>query len=254
MDILQVVKEREMYRGLFQDRRIDRKTILQIVEAARWAPSGHNSQPWEFIIVDDKKIMSELVSIAIEDSSGDLKTRQDLREWVQIWWRWFRWSDEDLENAGDGIYPRKMSRDVWEEMTKTVSIKELRGKLLEMLSPTRGTAKIAQSPCLIIVLLNMDRKIPDFSRSIMELTSMGAAVHNLRLAAYSLGLATHELSLLCDLPQTRQKSMERLGIPNQYRIVSTMRVGYPGTPSTGVRTHVRRPVEKLVHWNLFIRG
>ena len=133
----------------------------------------------------------------------------------------------------------------------TEQIKELREKLLEVLSPTRGTAKIALSPCLIITLLNMDTKIPDFSRDVMELTSTGAAIQNLRLAAHSIGLATHEISLLCDLPQTRQKTMEKLGIPNKYRIVSTMRVGYPGAPSTGLRTHVRRPVEKLVHWNLF---
>ena len=37
------------------------KNILKILEAARWAPSCGNSQPWHFIVVKDKSRISELV-------------------------------------------------------------------------------------------------------------------------------------------------------------------------------------------------
>ncbi|MBD3226951.1 MAG: nitroreductase family protein [Candidatus Lokiarchaeota archaeon] len=35
----------------FQDEKIEKDIILKILEAGRWAPSGLNNQPWEFIVV-----------------------------------------------------------------------------------------------------------------------------------------------------------------------------------------------------------
>ena len=222
-----------------------------MIEVARWAPSGHNSQPWEFIVIDDSKIIHELAALSADIYVETQKTRLDLKELVQIWWRWFRWSDEELEITGDGMYLREMSRDLWEEMRKTESIEELRAKVIEVLSPKMRASLINESACVILTLLDNTRKIPNASQDIMALTGMGAVLQNLRIAIHSLGMAAHEVSLLYDLSETREKIMERLGIPPHYTIVSAMRIGYPSEPSTAHKTHVRRPVEELVHWNRF---
>lgn len=37
----------------FLDRPVDRTLLTEIVEAATWAPSPRNTQPWEFVVVDD---------------------------------------------------------------------------------------------------------------------------------------------------------------------------------------------------------
>ena len=249
MEAIEAIKGRHMYRGIFQDKKVERATLIQLIEAARWAPSGHNSQPWQFLIVDDSKIISEVVTMATDAFAELQRTRQDLKDWVQIWWQWFRWSDEELETAGDGIYMRQMSRASWEEMINTESVERIRSQLLEILSPTRGVSKIKSAPCLIFTLLDKSRKIPDLSQGIMELTSIGAAMQNLRIAAQALGLGVHELSLLHDVPATREGIAKLLGIPQHCRIVGAMRVGYPGTGGENLRTHVRRPVEKILHWN-----
>ena len=34
----------------FSDRRLDDQTILSLMEAARWAPSSFNDQPWSFLV------------------------------------------------------------------------------------------------------------------------------------------------------------------------------------------------------------
>ncbi|MEQ8360638.1 MAG: nitroreductase family protein [Cytophagales bacterium] len=34
----------------FADKKLEKKTILQVLEAARWAPSSYNEQPWAFIV------------------------------------------------------------------------------------------------------------------------------------------------------------------------------------------------------------
>lgn len=37
----------------FRDESVDRTLLTEVVEAATWAPSPRNTQPWEFIVVDD---------------------------------------------------------------------------------------------------------------------------------------------------------------------------------------------------------
>jgi len=39
------------------------KDIISIIEAARWAPSGLNNQPWRFVIIKDADTMAKLASL-----------------------------------------------------------------------------------------------------------------------------------------------------------------------------------------------
>ncbi|WP_163539789.1 nitroreductase family protein [Gracilibacillus sp. YIM 98692] len=39
----------------FSEKEVDEKTLMSIFEAARWAPSGSNKQPWRFIIARNKE-------------------------------------------------------------------------------------------------------------------------------------------------------------------------------------------------------
>ncbi|MDO8511114.1 MAG: nitroreductase family protein [Nanoarchaeota archaeon] len=45
----------------FDQKNISKTNILNILEAARWAPSCGNAQPWYFIVVEDKKTIKQLV-------------------------------------------------------------------------------------------------------------------------------------------------------------------------------------------------
>lgn len=48
-DVLDLIKERWSPRA-FADRSVSDETLLQLLEAARWAPSSYNEQPWRFIV------------------------------------------------------------------------------------------------------------------------------------------------------------------------------------------------------------
>lgn len=41
---------------------VERTKITQILEAARWAPSGLNNQPWKFIVVQNRNSIDELAA------------------------------------------------------------------------------------------------------------------------------------------------------------------------------------------------
>lgn len=44
----------------YTNQKVSRETILEILEAARMAPSAHNFQPWHFIVVSEKNDLTEL--------------------------------------------------------------------------------------------------------------------------------------------------------------------------------------------------
>ena len=44
----------------YTDKKIDKATLTEIIKAAQYAPTAHNRQPWEFLVVDDKEVLANL--------------------------------------------------------------------------------------------------------------------------------------------------------------------------------------------------
>jgi nitroreductase len=59
MDTFETIKKRRSVRQ-YTGESIPKGALLKIVDAGRWAPSGHNRQPWDFIVVTNRKMISEL--------------------------------------------------------------------------------------------------------------------------------------------------------------------------------------------------
>jgi len=62
-EVLSCIMTRRSVRE-FQDRSIPPEMINDVLEAARWAPSGHNNQPWSVIIVRSKKKIDVLAELS----------------------------------------------------------------------------------------------------------------------------------------------------------------------------------------------
>ena len=69
-DFLELARERKTTYN-FEEKQVSEKDVAKILEAARWAPSCTNAQPWNFIIVQDKRTIGELMSTA---NYGDFHT------------------------------------------------------------------------------------------------------------------------------------------------------------------------------------
>lgn len=55
-ELLRVIKKRRSVR-VYKAGKVSDKQLEAILEAARWAPSGANTQPWEFIVTRDREKM-----------------------------------------------------------------------------------------------------------------------------------------------------------------------------------------------------
>ena len=58
-DIMEIILGRRSIRR-YQEKDIPDDIINNILEAARWAPSWANVQPWEFVVVKDKSIKKQI--------------------------------------------------------------------------------------------------------------------------------------------------------------------------------------------------
>ncbi|MGD9504095.1 MAG: nitroreductase family protein [Syntrophobacteraceae bacterium] len=59
LEVVKAIIDRRSVRH-FTDAALDRKLVLEILEAASWAPSGLNNQPWRFALVWDQDLKDAL--------------------------------------------------------------------------------------------------------------------------------------------------------------------------------------------------
>lgn len=63
-EVLSAIKNRRSVRS-YKSAKVERRTIGQILEAASWAPSGNNLQPWKFVVITNETVISELADLTV---------------------------------------------------------------------------------------------------------------------------------------------------------------------------------------------
>ena len=59
----ELVMRRRSIRGYDENREVSDEMIRTILDCARWAPSGGNGQPWEFVIIRDQETRHRIADI-----------------------------------------------------------------------------------------------------------------------------------------------------------------------------------------------
>ena len=63
-NLLKIIKGRRSIRSFHKDRKVKDEDINLLLEAAIWAPSGGNMQPWKFLVVKDPDTRKGLMEAA----------------------------------------------------------------------------------------------------------------------------------------------------------------------------------------------
>ena len=66
--LLDVMRRRRSVRSFEKGRRVGRGTLLRIAEAARWAPTGANTQCWDLVIVDNPAARQAVLDVFLRQS------------------------------------------------------------------------------------------------------------------------------------------------------------------------------------------
>ncbi|MEM3626961.1 MAG: nitroreductase family protein [Candidatus Bathyarchaeia archaeon] len=173
MDVLEAIKGRRSIRA-FKSQDVPADIVEKLIDAARWAPSAGNIQPWEFIIVRDPKIKRGLVRAALNQTF------------------------------------------------------------------------IEEAPVVIVVCADEDRSFQGYGtrgKNLYCIQDTAAAIQNIHLTAYSLGLGT------CWVGAFREEeTREVLKVPRGVRPVAIIPVGYPAEYP---QPRSRRPINQIIHHETF---
>ena len=93
MDTMEAIRTRRSIRK-FTDRPVEHELVMELIEAAMYAPSAGNEQPWQFLVINDRAILDEVPHInpnaaMARDASvailvcGDLTLEKFQGFWVQ---------------------------------------------------------------------------------------------------------------------------------------------------------------------------
>jgi nitroreductase len=196
-----------------------------LVELAAMAPSHFNSQPWRFVLVDDRNIIEEVASI-----SGESMRR--LMEEGTFWKRYrpyFRFSEEEMDERGDGIHIDQLPK----------ALKPFRRQIFsntgQALMNRLGVPKIlsednrklvAGSPLLLAVLLDKTEYRPGELSAFYSIFGMGAAVENIWLATPQLGMGMQFVSTPMEFPEKWEEIKGLLKVPEDLELMAVYRLGY----------------------------
>jgi nitroreductase len=173
MGLLEAIKGRRSIRA-FKNEEVSVEDVERLFDAAQWAPSAGNIQPWEFIVVRKPEVKKALVEAAL------------------------------------------------------------------------GQDFIKEASVVIIVCANENRSSERYGvrgKSLYCIQDTAAALQNIHLTAYSLGLGT------CWIGAFNEEEARRiLKIPQGIRPVAIVPVGYPAETA---RLPKKRPFDHIVHYEAF---
>ena len=229
-EVLKIIKERQSSRVPFDPNKpISKENLKQILEAAQWAPTGHNMQNYEIIVIDDKAMLEK---ISIIKSCV-------LEEFLHDNYKQLSFSEEELKRKKTGILSTGFP-PAWIDPNKFSQIANS--------PPIPLSNSIRGSPTLLMVLYDPKKKAPALAVDIYGFIGLGCLMENIWLTTQALGISMQILSLSATV-SVEKELRQLLDIPDQLRIAYTIRLGYPTITAKSLR--VRRDIEEFTHHNRY---
>lgn len=232
-DILSLIHERKSVKTRFDPQRpIARGDVSRILEAGRWAPTAHNMQNYEFVVVDDRRLIEEIANIDYRISDAFIK-----ENYANLSLSVEEWQQKKVGILGTSFPPamREPGANV-DEATRR-----------ELLS--RMKAVIAATAVMMIMVYDPQRRAPASEGDFLGIISLGCVVENMWLMANALDIDFHVVSLLGTEPAD-EEVRRILRIPDFFKVVFGMRLGH-AVSSPEKRVTVRRNIEDFTHCNRF---
>jgi nitroreductase len=211
---MQVVASRRSCRNLKPDP-LPEGALEKILAAGRWAMSGANGQPWEFIVVTKPELKKRL-------------------------WEAYRDMNRDFIFWTEQMRAREFRHPAFQRP----------GTIEEQLAYYDDMKGFAHAPALIAVLGDGRKQWATvmgahaFGRGSTHLTDgLACACQIMHLAAAALGLGTQWVTV-----HVEEEFKRILGIPDLVKLYSIIPVGYPAAEQKG---GVRRPLDEMVHYETY---
>ena len=218
MELIEAIKSRRSVRAYKPDP-VSGEVLTELLEVARWAPSGTNTQSWEFFVLTGK-VLDDLNRATVANIREGMKPNPDI---------------EALETPPKGACAKRQQKFF--------------KQILDLVDPVPGMNKMQNwfemsvsnygAPARIVIVA--DKSAPGWF-----IFDIGIVTQTIALAAQEYGLATCILGDAAAYPDVVRRIAN---IPESKQIIIGIAIGYPDwdAPLNSLRTG-REPVEELVTW------
>ena len=219
MTLAEAVRGRRSIRKFRKDE-IPREVLREILEAAHWAPSWGNTQPWEFYV---------LTGNALEE---------------------FRAANQEKMTKGEAFSPEVPMPEAWPDHLKKRYM-EIGKIVLTAMGIQRedkdGRNKLYQNmallfgaPCLVVACIPKDTLVE------YAMLDIGLILQTLCLSAYDKGIGSCIMAASIGYPALLRKIAT---IPDDRRIIMGVALGYPDPDYPLNRfERVRADMSEFVRW------
>jgi nitroreductase len=184
--------------------------IDKIIDAGRWAPSGGNSQPWDFIIISEKSVKDKVAGLVQEHYAITHKMEM-LRE-PRL--RFPKYTTPPKGMPGFASAPL-------------------------FILPVGDTRAIEMFPKSMAMTIG----------SSIFISTMANALIYMVLAANTLGLGAQQVSAI-ETPFTQAEVKSLLNIPKEFMIYQLLAIGYPDMEPPGKTMRDKKEMVHYEHYDM----
>ncbi|PFG31739.1 nitroreductase family protein [Paramicrobacterium agarici] len=225
MDFLDVVRRRKTTNGAFLPDRVSEEHQRLLIEVAGRAPSQLNSQPWRFVVIENRETIESVAAISGESMTEAMSNGTFFERYKP----YFRFSDDEMERRRDGMLFDKLPKAL-RPFTSQVFTKRGQKLMNTMRVPqTLGEENrklVAGSPLLLGVMLDRSEHRPGELSSFYSVFSMGAAMENIWLTTVELGMGIQFVSFPMEVPGRWTQIENLLRVPDDLELMAVYRLGY----------------------------
>jgi nitroreductase len=219
MELIEAVKSRKTIRA-YKPTPVPREVLGKILEIAVRAPSGVNSQPWEFTVFGGKKLEELKAEITRQHELG-VEPHPDFPP-----------------GQYSGVY-RDRRREVGFRLYDLLGIKREDKEKREQW--TVHMRRAFEAPNLIVIAVDQE-----IASNFLGSLSLGAVMQTICLVALEYGLGTALLGAMGEYPGAIR---EIAGLADSKKVAICVAIGYPDWNAIPNKLQtIREPLDKITTW------
>ncbi|MCS7324817.1 MAG: nitroreductase family protein [Anaerolineae bacterium] len=252
MDLLEAIRRRKTTNTPFAPTPVRDEHKRLLIEAAARAPSHFNSQPWRFILIEDRARIERIADLA----GAAMKALMEDGRFVARYRRYFRFDPQSAMHTGSGIYFDRIPAPL-RPLVQLVFSEQV-GPLLSRLGAATILANdqrniVRSAPLLLAITLDKQEYQPGELSGLYAVITLGAVIQTLWLVTTALEMGMQFISVILESPPHAAQLVELLGVPEDQALVAIFRMGYrdPNAPRNTIdwTSNQRKPFHELVHYN-----
>ena len=233
--LLDAIFGRRTTNGPFKPDPVPKEVQHLLLQAAGAAPSHFNSQPWRFVLIENRGTIEQVAEI----SGQSMTTLIEQGLFFNRYKKYFRFTEAEMDARRDGIHLDHLPAPL-RPFTQHVFSDAAQGLMRKLGVPRKlgedNRKLVAGSPLLLAVLLDKEEYRPGELSGFYSVFGMGAAMENIWLTVGPLGLGIQFISTPMELPEQWAKLKSLLQVPPELELMAVYRLGF--VPETGNRPSI----------------